>query len=223
MLSVVKVFIIHQAFHHTPKPSTPEDTKSHRGTPQRREWDNRNRSFQVGQGRGAVDKHQFLSFDNDYPMISTADFSSLCRKHHLAATHQRRVIYETVMSLEGHPSPEIIYAAVRKKIPSISLATVYKNVRIFLDSGMLREVSMHHGSLRVEPNDSEHYHLICTRCRQITDLDPESVQVHPVTRKRSLKGFQVTRIAVDVLGVCAACAAKASSTAIKTRQREKTC
>jgi Fur family transcriptional regulator, peroxide stress response regulator len=168
-------------------------------------------------------KGKKLLFNNNYLMISTADFSSLCRKHKLAATHQRRVIYETVMSVEGHPSPEIIYETVRKKIPSISLATVYKNVRTFLESGMLREVSMHHGSLRVEPNESEHYHLVCTRCRKITDLDPKSVQVYPLTKRRTLKGFQVTRISVDVLGVCAACAAKESSTAIKNRQREKSC
>ena len=137
----------------------------------------------------------------------------------MAATHQRRVIYETVMSLDGHPSPELIYDAVRRKIPSISLATVYKNVRTFMESGMLREVSMHHGSLRVEPNESEHYHLVCTRCRQITDLDPESVRVLPVKATRSMKGFQVTRITVDVLGICAACSAKTRSTSSKTSQR----
>jgi Fur family transcriptional regulator, peroxide stress response regulator len=170
-----------------------------------------------------VDKHQFLLFDNYYRMISTADFASLCRKHQLAATHQRRVIYETVMSLEGHPSPELIYEAVRKKIPSISLATVYKNVRTFLESGMLREVSMHHGSLRVEPNEAEHYHLVCTHCRRITDLDSETVSVRPLKRKRSLKGFQVTRISVDVLGVCAACAAKENSHSNKMKRREKAC
>ena len=156
-------------------------------------------------------------------MISTAEFSFLCREHGLAATHQRRVIYETVMSLEGHPSPEIIYEAVRKRIPSISLATVYKNVRTFLASGMLREVSMHHGSIRVEPNESEHYHLVRTRCRRITDLDPGSVQVQPLAKKRSLKGFQVTRISIDVLGVCALCAAKQSSMTSKPRRRKKAC
>ncbi len=156
-------------------------------------------------------------------MITTSDFASLCRRHELAATHQRRVIYETVMSLEGHPSPELIYDAVRRKIPSISLATVYKNVRTFMASGMLREVSMHHGSLRVEPNETEHYHLVCTRCRQITDLDTESLRVLPVKAKRSLKGFQVTRIAVDVLGICAACAAKQHPIPKKTRRGEKSC
>jgi Fur family peroxide stress response transcriptional regulator len=171
----------------------------------------------------ALAKSEKLPNNNCYPMISNSDFRNLCRQHSLAATHQRRVIYETVMSLHGHPSPELIYDAVRKKIPSISLATVYKNIRTFLESGMLREVSMHHGSLRVEPNESEHYHLVCLRCRQITDLAPDSVEVRPLAKRRSFRGFQVTRISVDVLGVCAACAAKESSTAIKTRQREKSC
>ena len=138
-------------------------------------------------------------------MLSTSDFQLLCRKHDLAATHQRRVIYDTVMSLHGHPSPELIYGKVRKKIPSISLATVYKNVHTFLESGMLREVSMHHGSLRVEPNEREHHHLVCIRCKEITDLDSESLALRIKQRPR---GFRVTRITVDVLGVCAACAAK---------------
>ena len=143
-------------------------------------------------------------------MISNSDFRALCRQHHLAATHQRRVIYEMAMSLHGHPSPELIYEGVRKKIPSISLATVYKNVRTFLDSGLLREVSFHHGSLRVEPNEHEHHHLVCVRCKKITDL--ESASLGPVRVKERLpRGFQVTRITVDVLGICAACAAKGSS------------
>jgi Fur family peroxide stress response transcriptional regulator len=156
-------------------------------------------------------------------MISTAQFNDLCRKHSLAATHQRRVIYETVMSLDGHPSPELIYEAVRKKIPSISLATVYKNVRTFLDSGMLRAVSLHHGSLRVEPNESEHYHLVCTRCRQITDIGLDSLPLPPARMKQRLpRGFHVTRISIDVLGVCAACAVKENSL-IKNKRRDKSC
>lgn len=153
-------------------------------------------------------------------MTSTAQFDDLCRKHSLAATHQRRVIYETVMSLHGHPSPEVIYEVVRKKIPSISLATVYKNVRTFLESGMLREVSLHHGSLRVEPNESEHHHLVCTRCRQITDIGLNSFPVQPAPMKQRLpRGFHVHRISIDVLGICAACAAKESSTLIKNKRR----
>ncbi|PYV60737.1 MAG: transcriptional repressor [Acidobacteria bacterium] len=139
-------------------------------------------------------------------MVREDEFVALCRSHGLAATHQRRVIYATVASLHGHPSPELIYEKVKKKIPSISLATVYNNVRTFLASGMLREVSMHHGSLRVEPNNHEHHHLVCVRCRSITDLHAKNLGL--LRLKTQPRGFRVTRIAVDVLGICAACAAK---------------
>ena len=139
-------------------------------------------------------------------MVREDEFVALCRSHGLAATHQRRMIYATVASLHGHPSPELIYEKVKKKIPSISLATVYNNVRTFLASGMLREVSMHHGSLRVEPNNHEHHHLVCVRCRSITDLHAKNLGL--LRLKTQPRGFRVTRIAVDVLGICAACAAK---------------
>src|SRR5208282_4134182 len=141
-------------------------------------------------------------------MLAPADFRALCHRHHLAATHQRRVIYQAVMSLPGHPSPEDIYGRVRQKVPSISLATVYKNIRTFLDSGMLREVSLHHGSLRVEGNHHPHHHLVCVSCKSITDLD--EAHLGPLRFRQALpQGFQVRRVAVDVLGVCEACSGKA--------------
>jgi len=140
-------------------------------------------------------------------MLTPANFRTLCHQRQLAATHQRQVIYETVMSLPGHPSPEDIYDRARKKVPSISLATVYKNIRTFLDSGMLREVSLHHGSLRVESNPQPHHHLVCVSCKTIMDLDESGLG--PLRFRRKLpRGFQVKRIAVDILGICATCASK---------------
>jgi Fur family transcriptional regulator, peroxide stress response regulator len=140
-------------------------------------------------------------------MSSRLDFRELCHRHHLAATHQRQVIYETIMALPGHPSPEEIYERTRKKIPSVSLATVYKNIRTFLDSGLLREVSMHHGSLRVESNHKPHHHLICMNCKSIMDWDEAGLEPLRI-RTKLPRGFQVKRIAVDILGICEACSAK---------------
>jgi Fur family peroxide stress response transcriptional regulator len=132
------------------------------------------------------------------------DFKDICAQHGLTATHQRQVIYETLMSLPGHPSTEAIYDKVRQRIPSISLATVYKNVRTFLDSGVFQEVSFHHGSLRVEANRRPHHHLVCTRCKTIVDLEED--QFEPLRlRGGAPYGFTVQRFAVDVLGICNAC------------------
>ena len=141
-------------------------------------------------------------------MLIASDFRALCHRYHLAATHQRQVIYETVMSLPGHPSPEAIYDRVRREIPSISLATVYKNIRTFLDCGLLREVSLHYGSIRVESNHEPHHHLVCVRCKNITDLDED--KLGPIRFRKNLpRGFRVNRIAVDILGVCEACSTRA--------------
>jgi Fur family peroxide stress response transcriptional regulator len=137
-------------------------------------------------------------------MQNGTDFRELCHRHHLAATHQRQLIYETVMAMPGHPSPDAIYDKVKKRIPSISLATVYKNVRTFLNSGVLREVSLHHGSLRVEANQEAHHHLVCTNCKSITDLEQSSLKPALLLEKIP-RGFEVKRIAIDVIGVCQAC------------------
>lgn len=140
-------------------------------------------------------------------MTLLSEFRDLCRRHGLAATHQRQVIYQTVMSLPGHPSAEVVYERVRQRIPAISLATIYKNIRTFLESGIFQEVSLHHGSLRVEPNLRPHHHLVCTRCKSIIDLDQDELE--PVRLKHKLpRGFQLQRIAVDVLGICQDCSAR---------------
>ncbi|MGC2022045.1 MAG: transcriptional repressor, partial [Candidatus Sulfotelmatobacter sp.] len=85
----------------------------------------------------------------------------------MAATHQRQVIYEAVVASPGHYSPESVFAEVRRRTPSISLATVYKNLRLFVEHGLLREVSPHASTLLVEGNLAPHHHLVCTRCKAV--------------------------------------------------------
>jgi Fur family peroxide stress response transcriptional regulator len=70
--------------------------------------------------------------------LSHKQFRERAAKHGLAVTHQRQVVYEAVVAAHGHYSPEDIYATVRRRIPSISLATVYNNLRLFIECGMLR-------------------------------------------------------------------------------------
>jgi Fur family peroxide stress response transcriptional regulator len=134
----------------------------------------------------------------------TIDFAQLSRRAGLPITHQRQVIYDVLMGMPGHPSPEEVYAKVRKRIPSISLATVYKNLNRFLKAGLVQETSVHHGSLRVEVNDHPHHHLVCSSCKKIEDIDSE--QIGPLhVRGRLPKGFAVQRFSVDVIGLCARC------------------
>ena len=131
-------------------------------------------------------------------------FRELCAEHGIAVTHQRQVLYEVMKTMHGHPSPEEVYAKVKKKVPAISLATVYKNIHLFVESGVFREVSMHHGSQRVEMNRTPHHHMVCSRCKSITDIGEKDLGLSP-KRDRLPGGFLVERYAVDVIGICAQC------------------
>jgi Fur family peroxide stress response transcriptional regulator len=131
-------------------------------------------------------------------------FRELCQENGIVVTHQRPVLYEVMKTMHGHPSPEEVYAQVKKKVPAISLATVYKNLHLFVESGIFREVSMHHGSLRVEMNDEAHHHMLCSKCKAITDIGEKELGLVS-KRDRLPGGFLVERYAVDVIGICAKC------------------
>jgi Fur family peroxide stress response transcriptional regulator len=131
-------------------------------------------------------------------------FRELCADHGLTATHQRQVLYEVMQTMPGHPSPEEVYARVKKRVPAVSLATVYKNIHLFVETGVLRQLSMHHGSLRVELNSIVHHHMVCSQCKAITDIEEKDLGVIPPLGELP-GGFQVERYSIDVIGICAAC------------------
>jgi Fur family transcriptional regulator, peroxide stress response regulator len=107
--------------------------------------------------------------------------------------------------MHGHPSPEAVYDLVRVHIPSISLATVYKNLKTFEEHGLIREVSPHHGSARFETNATPHHHMVCLRCKAIVDVPAEDVA--PVRlKKRAPAGFRIQRYSVEMHGICGECA-----------------
>lgn len=136
-------------------------------------------------------------------MSSIEQFRERCREIGVPLTRQREVIYETLLELRGHPSLDELFAASRAKDASLSLATVYNNVRKFLDSGLVRELSPVHGGMRIEANDIPHHHQICTVCQGVRDLDENDFA--PPRLRRKIKDFTVSRFNVDVLGVCADC------------------
>ena len=136
--------------------------------------------------------------------IKTRDFRELCAQHGLAATHQRQVLYEVLQKMRGHPTPEEVYGRTKKRIPAISLATVYKNIHLFMETGVLKQLSIHHGSLRVELNNLPHHHLVCSQCKTITDI--EARDLGPLPALQGLPGdFLVQGYSMDVIGICAAC------------------
>jgi Fur family peroxide stress response transcriptional regulator len=132
-------------------------------------------------------------------------FRQRCREDGLAFTFQRQVIYEAVIDSREHPTPELIYEQVRQRIPSISLGTVYKNLKTLLDLGLLREVTIHHGTLRVESNLTPHHHLVCSSCKAIFDIEESAVGGLEVPKTQLPAGFSIKQCRVEFIGLCKSC------------------
>ena len=139
--------------------------------------------------------------------LSHQQFRELASKHGMAVTHQRQVVYEAVIAAHGHYSPEQIYASVRKRIPSISLATVYNNLRLFVEHGLLREVTPHASTLRVDGNLEPHHHLVCSHCKSVQDIEGDFIDLKRISRQVPA-GFDLTHPVVEVFGLCSRCRAK---------------
>ena len=134
----------------------------------------------------------------------TDAFRSLCRQHGITATHQRQAIYECIMESTDHPTPEMIFERVRRRIPIISLATVYNCVHTFLRIGVLKEASPHHGSVRVDPNVRPHHHVFCRMCGSMIDITDSGLDLRRALR-RLPRGFHVEAVVAEVIGTCAMC------------------
>ena len=130
-----------------------------------------------------------------------------CKERGFSLTYQREVIYRVLAASGSHPTPEAIYSQVCRKIPSISLATVYKNIKFFLDLGLLKEVTALHERQLLDSDLEPHHHFVCQRCKTVIDiceldLEPVRWKVNPPS------GIQIDGYKVEVTGLCTRCTSK---------------
>lgn len=131
-----------------------------------------------------------------------------CKERGYSFTHQRQVIYRALANFDSHPTPEAVYAQVRRQMPSISLATVYKNIKFFLDVGLLKEVTSLHERQMLDANLEPHHHFVCQKCKAVIDIEESDLE--PVRWKSSPpSGFRINGYKVEVTGLCTRCARKA--------------
>ncbi len=132
------------------------------------------------------------------------DFGEACRGAGVQPTPQRAVIYEVLAASEDHPTADEVHQRVRRVEPRISLATVYRNLRLFAEAGLIEEVATGANFARYDANRASHHHLVCKRCGSVADTSadvlPEFGDV-----KQEVDGFEVQELRINLLGLCAAC------------------
>jgi len=118
-------------------------------------------------------------------------------------TRQRRLLLEELRCSREHPTADALYASLRKKIPSISLGTVYRNLEVLSQAGFIRRLHLGGGQMRFDGKVDRHDHLRCVRCGMIRDLDGKSLS-HLMAEMDS-HGFEILGYTLEFEGVCRAC------------------
>jgi Fe2+ or Zn2+ uptake regulation protein len=121
-------------------------------------------------------------------------------------TRQREAVFNYLRSVDDHPTADQIYAAVRRKIPNISLATVYKALEALVDAHLAAKLHDDSGPARFDCRCDAHYHLRCIETGQVRDLPtpfdpllPSRLDPQLVESLRR-QGFHVTGHRLELLG-----------------------
>ncbi|TQR60864.1 peroxide-responsive transcriptional repressor PerR [Campylobacter troglodytis] len=94
---------------------------------------------------------------------------NLLKEHELKATPQRLCVLE-ILKKHEHPNIDELYEQVRARYPSISLATVYKNLNVLAQRGLVVEVNVPNQKSCYDIYEEPHIHIVCSKCGYMEDL-----------------------------------------------------
>jgi len=129
------------------------------------------------------------------------------RDHGCKITPQRQLIAKILASSKGHPSVEQIHNQIIKTYPSMSLATVYRNLLLIKSLGEVLELGFPDGRNRYDGNRPyPHPHVICIKCRKI--VDPKLDNIEDMEKKVSAEtNYKILNHRLDFFGICSSCMA----------------
>jgi Fur family peroxide stress response transcriptional regulator len=117
---------------------------------------------------------------------------------------QKESILKALKQTTSHPDADWVYRQVKKDIPNISLGTIYRNLKVLKDSGVIRGVGLAGGIEHFDAKTAKHNHFRCNHCGRIFDLEGE---LDPRIEKRiaARTGFKVTGHRLEFSGLCREC------------------
>lgn len=119
-------------------------------------------------------------------------------------TTQRTIILEELGKLKTHPTADELYRIVRKRLPKISLGTVYRNLEILSASGLARKIEIPGTMKRFDGNTENHHHVRCISCGAVSDVGPGYEIVVPEIAG-DVEGYRIVGCRLDLIGICPRC------------------
>jgi len=119
-------------------------------------------------------------------------------------TSQRELVLDYVQKSHSHPTAEEIFQKLKDKLPRISKKTVYNNLKVLSETGLIREISTM-GVKRYEPLMKPHHHLVCQVCDRVFDIEEEELTKLAMRVGKNMKDFEVSSTTTHFYGVCSDC------------------
>jgi Fe2+ or Zn2+ uptake regulation protein len=123
---------------------------------------------------------------------------------HYRHSKQRARILELLYQTKKHPTAMMIFEELRREFPSLSLGNVYRNLNILVEQGLVRELKMGSTFDRFDGNVAPHYHFVCEKCGEISDLDlPHNKEIN--NKVQAMTNGRVNYHRLEFYGTCAKC------------------
>ena len=135
-----------------------------------------------------------------------ARFEDTRKQKGLRVTQQRREIFRTVAQSSAHPSAESVFVAVRKKMPNVSLDTVYRTLASLEEMDLLMRVGLS-SKARFDGDLRPHCHFVCTRCGEVYDIFPQPGEAPLPLPGGAREMGEVRQVNVQLRGICKKCQA----------------
>jgi Fur family transcriptional regulator, ferric uptake regulator len=124
-------------------------------------------------------------------------------------TKQRRIVLDELRKLFSHPTADELYQRVRQSLPRISIATVYRNLEILCEEGLVQKMATPGTQRRFDGNTTNHYHIRCSSCGRVEDVDFEPMP-NVELAMQSRCNYKVLSHRLEFVGLCPACLATSS-------------
>ena len=118
---------------------------------------------------------------------------------------KRNAILSCLRATDCHPSAEMVHEMLQAEHPDISLATVYRNLALFKQQGLIQSVATVDGTERFDGNPDSHVHFICTSCAAVMDLPQIDVPQQLRSIVEHTTGGMVNECQLSFAGKCQAC------------------
>lgn len=126
------------------------------------------------------------------------------QSHPKRMTRQRQVVLEELRRVCNHPTADELFHQVRRRLPQISLATVYRNLDVLAREGSVRRLDAGSGPARYDGDLAPHYHVRCESCGHLEDM--HASELGPLELPAATEGgFRFTGLRLELLGICPAC------------------